>query len=236
MAGTSVAERLQDLKQRIEHAGALNRRKPDSVRLLAVSKLQSAALVREAFAAGQTDFAENYIQEALLKQRELADLKALRWHFIGRIQSNKVKLLAGNFYAIHSVDRVEILQALNRASQALNVVQDIFLQLNIAGEESKSGADVGQLEHLLTEAGKCDNLRVMGLMVMPPLDESAEKARPYFAKARELMRAQRALLNERHPFNELSMGTSGDYPAAIAEGATWVRIGTDVFGPREEKV
>jgi PLP dependent protein len=234
MAGPSVAERLQNLKQRIEAACAKSGRKPDSVRLLAVSKLHSASSIRDAFAAGQTDFAENYIQEAAGKRAELADLPALRWHFIGRIQSNKVKLLAGKFFAIHSVDRPLIAEALNRAAAALGQVQDIFLQINIADEASKGGASTGDFEHLLTSAEKCANLRVMGLMVMPPLFDDAEKARPLFAQARKILESKREKLAERHPFNELSMGTSHDFSAAIAEGATWVRIGSEVFGPREE--
>jgi pyridoxal phosphate enzyme (YggS family) len=231
MAGTSVAERLQNLNQRIEKACAANRRKPNSVRLLAVSKLQDAGKIREAFITGQTDFAENYIQEALAKRAELGDLRALRWHFIGRIQSNKVKQLAGHFHAIHSIDRVEIARSLDRACRALGQVQDIFLQINLAGEASKGGAGLDQLEHFLTEAGKCENLRVLGLMVMPPLENS----RTYFQQAHELLREKRGLLSERHPFNELSMGTSQDFAEAIAAGATWVRIGSEIFGPREEK-
>jgi pyridoxal phosphate enzyme (YggS family) len=232
MAGKSVAERLQNLKQRIEKACAENRRKADSVRLLAVSKLQDSEKIRQAFAMGQTDFAENYIQEALAKRGELADLRSLRWHFIGRIQSNKVKsLAAGSFHAIHSVDRVEIAEALDRAARALGKVQDVFLQINLAGEASKGGAEPPQLEHFLTEAGKCENLRVLGLMVMPPLENS----QVYFLQARELLREKRELLSERHPFNELSMGTSHDFAEAIAAGATWVRIGSEIFGPREEK-
>ena len=231
----SVAQRLQNIKKNIETVCAQNRRTPDSVGLLAVSKLHPASMVREAYGAGQTNFAENYIQEALEKQRELSDLKTLRWHFIGRIQSNKIKFLAANFCVIHSVDRPEILRGINKACAKINHVQDIFLQLNIAGEASKGGASVSDLEHLLTEASKCDNVRVLGLMVMPPLGESADAARPFFAQAKKILVEKRALLDERHPFNELSMGTSHDYTAAIAEGSTWVRIGTDIFGLREEK-
>lgn len=235
MAGMSVAERLLNLKLRIEAECLRARRQPDSVRLLAVSKLQSLEAIREAYTAGQIDFAENYLQEALQKQDQLHDLGALRWHFIGGIQSNKVKQLAGRFAAIHSIDRLSIADALNRACLALGCVQDIFLQINIAGEVTKGGVLTTDFEDLLTAASKCANLRIRGLMVMPPLADDPEKTRPYFAKAREILSETRALVDERHPYNALSMGTSADFSGAIAEGATWVRIGTEIFGAREEK-
>lgn len=230
----SVVQQLYKVKQEIDVACARARRDPNSVRLLAVSKLQPVEKIREAFNAGQTDFAENYVQEVQGKRAPLADCPALRWHFIGRIQSNKAKLLAGNFAAIHSVDRPEIAAALDRASAPLGQIQDIFLQINIAGEPTKGGVSAGNFEQFLTAATKCANLRIMGLMVMPPLFDDPEKTRPFFAHAAEILRQTRALVSERHPYNELSMGTSADFRVAIEEGATWVRIGTDVFGPREE--
>lgn len=218
----SVVNRLQKLKSRIHDVCAHAGRDPSSVRLLAVSKLQSPDSVREAFACGQRDFAENYLQEALEKQESLADLHELRWHFIGRIQSNKVRALANRFAVIHSVERVSVVEALSRATRG---VQDIYLQFNVAGETSKGGAaDERALEDLLTAAKKCANLRVLGLMVMPPLDATVEQSRGYFRCAREVA--------SRFGLQELSMGTSHDFAEAIAEGATWIRIGTDVFGPR----
>lgn len=218
----SVADRLKKLKARIDDASKAAGRQRDSVKLLAVSKLQDSGKIREAYSCGQTDFAENYVQEAIAKQAELGDLP-LRWHFIGRIQSNKVKSLAGRFAVIHSVDRLSVLEALDRASTG---VQEIYLQFNVAGESSKGGAaDERALEDLLTAAKKCANLRVLGLMVMPPLEASVEESRGYFRRARELA--------TRLGLKELSMGTSHDFVQAIAEGATIIRVGTDVFGPRE---
>lgn len=235
MAGTSVAERLQILKVRIDQACVKACRAPDSVRLLAVSKLQSGQKIRAALNAGQSDFAENYIQEALLKQTELVDLP-LHWHFIGRIQSNKVKRLVGKFSVIHSVDRLSIAEALNRLSVKQNLVQDIFLQFNVANESSKGGMTEPELEDLLTAIENCANLRVLGLMVMPPLTADPELVRRHFVQARTVLAKLRAKFGSRHPLTQLSMGTSADFEVAISEGSTWIRIGTDVFGPREEIV
>lgn len=230
----SVAERLKNLQLRIAEACELAGRDPLNVRLLAVSKLHSANFIRKALACGQVDFAENYVQEAQVKQAELHSEK-LRWHFIGRIQSNKVKVLAAaQFAAIHSVDRVEIARALDKV---LTRPQDIFLQYNVAAECSKGGAgNEAELEELLTAAMSCANLKVLGLMVMPPLDSTPQESRMHFRKAREVLEGLRAKYGcAQHPLNELSMGTSHDFAEAIAEGATTIRIGTDIFGPREEK-
>lgn len=195
-------------------------RDPRSVRLLAVSKLQGIPKIREAYEEGQRFFAENYQQEAARKMEQLANLQC-EWHFIGRIQSNKAKLLAGKFSLIHSVDRVSIVEALAKTG----VAQDILLQYNVAGEESKGGGTEEDLEAML-KAASGTKLRVLGLMVMPPFTDDPETVRPFFkraaSKAKEL------------GFAELSMGTSQDFEVAIAEGATWIRIGTDVFGPREK--
>jgi pyridoxal phosphate enzyme (YggS family) len=219
MAGTSVGMRLTHLKHEIAAACRQAGRDPSHARLLAVSKLQPADKIREAYAFGQRDFAENYLQEAVAKQRELRDLADIRWHFIGRIQSNKAKALAENFYAVHSVDRLALLEKL-RGNQPLKV----FLQLNIAEETSKAGAQVNELEALLQAALCCSHLQVAGLMLMPPLQSTLEQAENYFRIAQNLT-AQWQL-------KELSMGTSHDYKLAIAYGATWVRIGTDLFGSR----
>ena len=230
----SVAERLNQLNLKIHEACERAGRDRSSVRLLAVSKLHSANLILKAVAWGQLEFAENYVQEALVKQAELHDAK-LSWHFIGRIQSNKVKALAAaDFNAIHSVDRIEVLEALNKACSRR---QDIFLQYNVAAEATKGGAgSETELEDLLTAAKNCANLRVLGLMVMPPLESSADESRAHFRKAREILSKLRGKFGgEEHPLNELSMGTSSDFAEAIAEGATIIRIGTEIFGPREPK-
>ncbi len=236
MPGSSIVKHLQSLNQRISAACERSGRAPSSVNLLAVSKLQSVAKIREAVQAGHRDFAENYVQEALPKVAQIPDV---RWHFIGRLQSNKVKLLGGQFFAIHSVDRLQIARALHEHSLALGRPQNIFLQYNVAQESSKGGADRAELLHLLQFAKSCSHLRVLGLMVMPPPESSSAENRHYFRRARETLVELRGGLSgeerEDHPLNELSMGTSQDFEAAIAEGATWVRIGTQIFGERKKE-
>ena len=233
MAGQSIEKNLENVRTRMRETCAGRGRKAASVKLLAVSKLHGPQAVRAAHAAQQMDFAENYLQEAEEKKDDLSDLP-LRWHFIGRLQSNKLKAMAGNFVAIHSVDSVAHAEKLNQFCKEKNLVQDVFLQFNVANEQSKGGADSAAIEQLLTAAMKCANLRVMGLMVMPPLTENPEDARPHFARARKLLESWREKSAGRHPLNELSMGTSHDFKVAIEEGATWIRIGTEIFGPREE--
>lgn len=231
MAGVSVGERLKNLNEKVRAACVACGRDPSSVKVLAVSKLQPLSLIHEAYGSGQRAFAENYVQEALDKIESLpAD-----WHFIGRIQSNKVKDLAGKFKIIHSIDRESVAEALNKLS--VNKRQDIFLQFNVADEASKGGVGAEELRALVQYVvEKCPNLRVLGLMIMPPLDENSSK---YFRLSREMQDSVKTALTEdqraAHPFDQLSMGTSSDYVEAIKEGATWIRIGSEIFGPREEK-
>jgi len=220
MAGMSVGDRLKKINQRIANACTRAGRDPRSVRLLAVSKLQPLTKIREAYEGGQKDFAENYLQEAALKQEQLANLP-VDWHYIGRIQSNKAKLLPGKFKLIHSVDRLSIIDALAKP----RIPQEILLQFNVAGEETKGGAAEQELEKMLLHAD-ATKLKVRGLMVMPPFTENPEEVRPFFKRARECAAAL--------GLSELSMGTTQDFEVAIEEGATWIRIGTDVFGPREK--
>lgn len=240
MAGLSVADRLKKLDMRVRAACEACGRDPASVNVLAVSKLQPLNAVREAYDCGLRDFAENYVQEAVEKLGQLESLP-VRWHFIGRIQSNKAKALGGGRFAvIHSVDRESIAEALNKAAGgggSDSKRQDIFLQYNVAGEATKGGAGVDSIESLARfVVSNCPRLRVLGLMAMPPLDEDPT---PHFRATREMLRKLNAALSaeERavHPFDQLSMGTTADFEKAIPEGATWIRIGTDIFGPREEQ-
>lgn len=233
MVGPSVAKNLDLIRKRIASAALRAGREVDDVRLLAVCKKQDLHKIRAAYDHGQRDFAENYAQEALLKLEQLQNLKAA-WHFIGRIQSNKLKMLAGRFDYIHSIDRVELLKPLNDLSSRRR--QKIFLQYNIGAESSKGGAAESELESLLNEALKCGNLEVAGLMVMPPLFENADDARPLMRQARLKLESLKAAVGSSNtaPLNQLSMGTSHDFEIAVEEGATWVRIGSEIFGPREE--
>lgn len=232
----SVSNRLQIVNQRIQQACARVGRSPDTVRLLAVSKLQDPAKIQEAIRYGQLDFAENYVQEAQLKQEQVTD-ERVRWHFIGRIQSNKVKMLMQmtrqRFAVLHSVDRFSIAHHLDKLSAPAR--QPIFIQYNVAEESSKGGASELELENLVRGVSGCAHLSMLGLMVMPPLHADPEQSRPHFRAARETMqRLKQALRKELadHPFDQLSMGTSHDFEVAIEEGAHWVRIGSEIFGER----
>ncbi len=222
MDGASIAANLEKINSRIAEACRRAGRSAESVRLLAVSKGQRVEKIRAAYDAGHRSFAENYVQESLDKFSQLENL-AIAWHFIGRIQSNKVKALAGRFRVIHSVDRLSIAKAIDAASTK---PQEVFLQYNVADEVSKGGGREKDVIELAKAVSAMKNLRVTGIMVMPPLFENPEEARPFFRKARDLAGS--------FGFRELSMGTSHDFEVAIEEGATWVRVGTDIFGPRGE--
>lgn len=201
---------------------------PKDCRILAVSKLQPVSKIRALLEQGQRAFGENYVQEARQKQTELAEA-ALEWHFIGNLQKNKAKDVVGRFDLIHSVDSLSLAEALDRRHDGTSAPQRILIQLNLAGEESKGGFSRNEFETAFEALIKLRRLEVAGLMTMPPLFENPEEARPYFKKLREL----RDDFVRSHPaLKELSMGTSSDYRVAADEGATWVRLGTVLFGER----
>ncbi len=201
---------------------------PDKCRLLAVSKLQPADKIRSLFQNGQKSFAENYVQEALEKQQQLADLE-IEWHFIGHLQKNKAKDVVGRFALIHSVDSWELAEALNRRAEMSGIKQKILLQINLALEATKGGFSEAALEERWLLLANLEFLEICGLMTMPPPFENPEQARPYFRQLREWQQK----LSRTHPMvTELSMGTSSDYQVAAEEGATWVRLGTLLFGER----
>ena len=206
-------------------------RDPASAHLLAVSKTQPAASVRQAFEAGQREFGENYVQEALDKQAALADLDAIVWHFIGPLQSNKTRAVAEHFQWVHTLDRERIARRLAAQRPPALGPLDVCLQVNVSGEASKSGVAPADLPALADVVATLPQLRLRGLMTLPaPSDELATQRRP-FAELRELL----ASLRQRHPqapLDTLSMGMSGDLEAAVLEGATWVRLGTAIFGQR----
>lgn len=206
-------------------------RNPHAVLLLAVSKTQPPEAIREAFQAGLHDVAENYLQEALDKQPQLADLP-LRWHFIGPIQSNKTRPIAESFDWVHSVDRLKIAQRLSEARPAHLPPLNICLQVNVSGEVSKSGCLPEELTDLARAASQLPRLRLRGLMAIPAPAADVEQQRAPFRQLRELMDR---LKQQGLALDTLSMGMSEDFPAAIAEGATIVRIGTAIFGPRMRK-
>lgn len=222
-----VALNLQNVKNRIAAAAQRAGRDPAAVRLVAVSKTVPLDRIKEAVAAGQRLFGENYLQEARGKIEALGP--AASWHFIGHLQSNKAKAAVGLFELIHGVDSLKLAQALNAAAAQIGKIQPILIQINLAGEASKSGTAPEAATELLLQIGKLSHLRVLGLMTMPPFLEP-EAVRPYFRTLREL----RDRLQDRRgqPLPELSMGMSGDFEVAIEEGATLVRVGTAIFGSR----
>jgi len=223
-----VAERLARTRSRIDDAARRFGRDPQSITLLAVSKTQPAMRLREAWQAGQRCFGESYLQEALSKLRALEDLPA-QWHFIGPIQGNKTKAIAENFDWVHSIDRLKIARRLNDQRPAGRAPLQVCLQVNISGEPSKSGATREQLGELAAGIQRLPALRLRGLMTLPaPSGDFEAQRRPF----RELRDALEALNRRGLALDTLSMGMSGDLEAAIAEGATVVRVGTGIFGPR----
>lgn len=224
----SIAARLAQINGRISAAAELAGRDPSAVRLVAVSKTRPAADIIAAFQAGQTLFGENYIQELVPKLAEVQE--PVQWHVIGHLQSNKVKYIAGQVAMIHSVDRLSLAQEIDRQWGKLGKVCDILIQVNIAGEASKSGTTEEGSIQLVRECALLPNIRVKGLMTMPPFFDDPEAARPYFAELYQLGQAIDALKIAGVEMAELSMGMSGDFEAAIQEGATLVRVGTAIFG------
>ena len=227
----SVAVRLSDVRARIDAAARGAGRDPSSVRLVAVSKTFPIDAVREAFAAGQRDFGENRVQEALEKIEAARDLDA-RWHLLGHLQTNKAKKAAPAFAMIQSVDSVELLRKLDAAAVEAGVAPELLVQVDLAGEATKFGARPEEVPAILEAAAGCRAAQVVGLMTIPPIPDTPEDARPWFRRLREL---RDGWLSGGHPagmLRELSMGMSGDFEVAVAEGATIVRVGTAIFGSR----
>lgn len=224
---TTISNRLQDILATIEATKAASKATQD-VDLLAVSKAQPANIIREAYVAGQHRFAENYLQEALEKQIELSDLN-IEWHFIGPIQSNKTQLIAQHFTWVHSVDRLKIAQRLSDARHAGLPPLQICIQVNISNEESKGGVAPAELGDLASEISQMPYLTLRGLMAIPAPTDDVTLQKAQFKQVRE---CYDALIAQGFALDTLSIGMSGDYPAAIEQGATFVRIGTALFGAR----
>ena len=227
---TTLQERLLAVQARMAQACAQAGRAPAAVQLLAVSKLHPAQAVREALAQGQSAFGENYVQEALDKMAELADLRAaIEWHLIGPLQSNKTRAVAEAFDWVHSVDRLKIAQRLSDQRPAHMPPLSICLQVNISGEASKSGLSPAEVSEIAPAVAALPRLRLRGLMSIPePVDDLQAQRAPH----RALRRLQDDLNRQGLALDTLSMGMSDDLEAAIAEGSTMVRVGTAVFGPR----
>ncbi len=225
MTAETIATRWAAVSARVHAACERAGRAPGDVTLIAVSKTHPASAVREAAAAGATDFGENYAQELVDKRREVPDV---RWHFIGRLQRNKAKLVAGQVALVHAVDAVEL--AAELAKRAGGVVQPILISVNVAGETSKGGVAPEATLELARAITGTTGVRLDGLMTMPPPADDPEASRPHFLALRALRDRVADALGA--PLPVLSMGMSGDFEVAIACGATHVRVGTAIFGAR----
>jgi PLP dependent protein len=203
---------------------------PEGVQVLAVSKLQPVAKIRDLYKQGYRHFGENYPQELVKKKDELGDLK-IHWHLIGHLQKNKVKMVIG-CELIHSVDSAALAEEISKRAAAAGVTQKILLQVNVADESSKEGFDKESLEREFKKIISLPNLSVCGLMTMPPFVDKAEDNRVFFKNLRQLLLNLKSQHSLGGNFKELSMGTSQDFQVAIEEGATWVRLGTTLFGDR----
>ncbi|MCG2580875.1 MAG: YggS family pyridoxal phosphate-dependent enzyme [Marinobacter sp.] len=232
---SSIADNIGSVTRRIQKATLKAGRPPGSVHLLAVSKTRAAEDLREAVAAGQSAFGENYLQEALDKIAALEDLPGIDWHFIGPIQSNKTRQIANAFSWVHSVDRLKIARRLSEQRNNRLPPLNICLQVNINEEESKSGCSLEELEGLASAIGELPNLRLRGLMAIPDPNQPEAKLRTSFRKLANALKTLRQAQPEAGPLDTLSMGMSGDMETAIEEGATWVRVGTALFGKRSPK-
>lgn len=221
---------LDTIRQAIAATCSRCGRDPQSVRLVAVSKLQPASAVSEAAAARQQLFGENYVQELLAKQEDVA--AAVEWHFIGALQSNKVKYLQGKVGLIHSVDRLSLAQEISRLWGKAGEIAEILIEVHLGDETSKAGVAVADAETLVRQIAQLPNLRIRGLMALPPYCDDPEEVRPYFRQLRQLAETLAALQLPGVSMEELSMGMSHDFAVAIEEGATLVRVGTAIFGAR----
>jgi pyridoxal phosphate enzyme (YggS family) len=226
----NCSESVQVVQNRIAEAARAARRSVDSVTLLAVSKGQSSAAIDSAARAGIEHFGENFVQESLPKLQALAGLE-LTWHFIGRLQANKTRPVAERFAWVHTVDRLRIAERLSEQRPFHAPPLNVCLQLHVGGEASKGGLEAADIPALARQVAALPRLRLRGLMSMPPAENDVSRQRQWFHETRQVF----DYLNEHGMgLDTLSMGTSADFEAAIAEGATIVRIGTAIFGPREK--
>jgi hypothetical protein len=218
----TLPERLAAVRARIARAAGGARRDPAKITLLAVTKMFPASAIRDAYALGLREFGENYVREFEAKAPEVADLEGARFHLIGHLQSNKSNKAAELFQVVQTVDSARLARRLDQAGRRL----DVMLEVKLSEEEAKSGASPADLPDLIDAVRHCANLRLAGLMTMPPWSDDPEASRPYFRGLREL--------GERHGLKQLSMGMSHDLEAAIEEGATCIRVGTALFGARKK--
>lgn len=229
--------RYLSVLERLETAVCHSGRRKEDVTLVAVSKLHPASMVAAVCDLGQIDFGENYVQEAMEKRAEIEAMdrpRTIRWHMIGHVQSRKASIVAGAFDLIHSLDSIHLATALEKHCAVKNAKQKVLIEVNVGEEPQKTGVEMKDLDGLAADViEKCPHLELQGLMCIPPVYNAGAAAWPYFARLRELRDKLSASTGLALP--HLSMGMSGDFEWAIEEGATFVRVGTDIFGPRPPK-
>jgi pyridoxal phosphate enzyme (YggS family) len=226
-----IADRLAEVRARIDAAARSAGRDPSSVRLIAVSKTVPLDRILEAHAAGQRDFGENRVQEALQKIQASTDF-LISWHLIGHLQTNKARKAGAVFATIQSIDTVELLRKVDAAAAEAGSAPELLIQVDLAGEASKFGAAPADVQRIFDAAGRLEAARVVGLMLIPPLTDVPENARPWFRRVRDLREEWMQAGVPASMLRELSMGMSSDFEVAIQEGATMVRVGTAIFGSR----
>ncbi len=226
----NIQDNLAAINSRILQTCQRSDRDPSEVRLVAVSKTKPTAMIEEAAVSGQQLFGESYAQEFSAKFDQLGT--TVDWHFIGGLQTNKVKYLRGKVNLIHSVDRLSLAQEINRQWAKIDQVANILIQLNLGAESTKSGAGEAELEQLLRQVAQLPNLRIRGLMALPPYLDDPEQVRPYFRRLKQLAEIMETHQIPGIELQELSMGMSHDFEVAIEEGATLVRVGAAIFGTR----
>ncbi|OQY19673.1 MAG: YggS family pyridoxal phosphate enzyme [Desulfobacteraceae bacterium 4572_35.1] len=226
-----ISANLNTIHQRIEQACSRCGRDPHQVELIAVSKKKPAELIAQAAQAGQRVFGESYVQEYVDKQQQLST--DIRWHFIGALQTNKVKYLHGSTELIHSVDRLSLAKEIDKQWRKIDKVANILIQVNIGNEASKAGVTPDAAETLIRAVAGLPNVHIQGLMALPPYADDVEQVRPWFRQLRQLAQNIDKLNLPQISMSTLSMGMSHDFEVAIEEGATLVRIGTAIFGERE---
>lgn len=224
------SERMAQVRRNIDEAIKRSKRDGEYVEVVAVSKYYPVDAIKDAYGQGQRIFGESRVQEAMEKLDDLKGYDGLRLHFIGHLQTNKVKYLADKFELIHSVDSVRLADEINAHAEKIEHIQDILLQVNIAHDENKTGVDENEVFEMCDHILSLKNIRLRGLMMIPPLTDDEENNRKYFTAMKKLFDA--CNVNKGYKFDILSMGMSDDYTIAVEEGSTMVRIGTALFGSR----
>lgn len=226
---TELEERIAAVKERIHRAAQKAGRSPDDVRLVAVSKRHSAEAVREAYRLGLRAFGESYAQELVAKAADVGTLPGIEWHMIGHLQTNKARIVAPVITTLHTVDSTYVASELGKRAAKLERTIEVLIEVNVAKDPAKSGCTPPELQSIIDAVRACPALALRGIMTMPPHTDDPERARPFFAG----LRALQTLHGGAAVLPELSMGMSHDLEAAVAEGATMVRVGTAIFGDRE---